>query len=951
MEDGSVTNREELISIYQELVNQEIEKIKVHDFADCASFLTPEEIKQTLKGKFSLEELINTGLIIKFGEGMYRTTHGDLLFRLVRIRNIETKKPIPFEFRIEKREEPVPDFGAHKLVDVISRVIREPTVVECLLHSLQKAGYEGLSSYQLPYVEELLAPTYQNFAIVAPTATGKTLTFFLPVLAKALQRRIAQKEGVSSLLVYPRKALERDQLQKMLKMVDAANEKLVPKGFRPMTIGIDDGDTKREGTIKDGETFRKLKCVDCGDGELVIKGSLVVCSNCYKKYEYVLVSKDRIWENKPTILLTNIWTLYRRMLTAKTLPLFQELDFIVLDEAHVYTHFLGGHVSYILRMLRFIAGQKHGSPIFIFSSATIPNPLEFISSLAGVDQDDLFYKDYEKTLEKCSRDKRIMVYLYLLPNPSYDIETLTEALILAVTLWCYRNDYKGITFIDSISEINTLMDYLKTTILGRRRGAEVLDHVFKTENPHPLNDYSWHTLSPQGFTQDEEKAREFVLGRFKESIAMHHGGLDLEERSKIENSFIRGKTRMLLSTSTLELGIDLSDIAIIIQHKLPLTPEGVVQRVGRSGRNPQCFRIALGIVVLPPLPSSTLYMFDDRLRKTLEQVESLPPLRVGKLNHHIKLQSTISLLLLKRSLDGKPTYISPGKLLSKMQEVVEFVRELRQDLDTLSSFNAIVGLMERDDLESCKEELKKLIDSLLKGLEKPKTMSGDFVEKFSSKLEKNINDILDDIRELDQVLSRLERIGEFRETRDRFCSLRVNLEEIKSKLSELQRLTKLAIEFRNNDIIMPWREKNLDIVKTFLFMLSDRDRIKEVVADTYKKILGSTGSDKFKQIYGVSLDEIVRRLISLKCLTEEELRDFIKDLPLNLEKFVSIDLESLYASKAIKRVNAELELRPSGGIEAFEALNLLLGTHFSLLLAPPMPDLELKLGESLAADE
>ena len=954
----NIQAQEKLTSIYQGLIDKEIEKLHSveDDFLNEDSFLTSDEVNSII-ADFSMQDLVNKGLLISFGKDKYRTSHLDLIFRLVQIRNLEHQRPIPFEFRIVKKEELVPDFGTHKLAEHLPKMLQvsgKDVLTKCLLDSLHNVGYEGLSSYQLPLVKQLLAPTYRNFAIVAPTASGKTLTFLLPTLVKAVQRKLAGKTGVSAILVYPRKALERDQLQNMLKMIDIINNIIVSKGLNPVTIGIDDSDTKRERDIKDGESFRKLKCVFCS-GELLIKLTrgefLIVCSKCQKKYPYILPSKEEVWKKKPTILITNMWIVYRRMMVSDTIPLFQDLDFIVIDEAHVYIHFLGGHISYILRMLRFIANQKGRNPVFIFSSATIPNPKEFISSLAGIKQDDLFYIDFQKTLEKVggAKPRRIMLYLYLLPHPSSDIETLTEALVLAVTLWCHKNNFKGITFIDSISEINTMIDYLHTTILGIREGREVSDHIFKTE-VSPLNDYCWVTLSSKDYN-DLGMFKEFVLSDYKKSIEMHFGGLDLVRRSTIENSFIRGDIKMLLSTSTLELGIDLSDVGVIIQHKLPLTPEGVVQRVGRSGRNPSCYRTALGIIVLPALPLSTLYMFDERLRETLEIVSLLPPLKIGEISHNIMLQHTISMLLLKRALENKSTYIDISKEGIRTEtQTMQCLQQLKNDIDNVLEFNKEVRLLDENDLQRCIRELKDLIEPLISGVERVKSKDfrpdTEYIESFQSQIDKNINVAFETegiLTELCELISEIEVIPE--DLRKKLQSIRNNIREIEFKLLEFRKQMRYAGESRNVKVIDAWAGEELANLMERSKELPNSDNISRMIFQLLD-VVNKIGFSQFRRRYEVDVNKIVRLLADVggKFGTDEEdgLIYFLKELPSDIKNFCSTDFAALYSFKAIERVKGEIKLKP-WGLDIFEALNLLLGekAHFSLLLTPPSPDLEL----------
>jgi len=516
-------------------------------------------------------------------------------------------------------------------------------------------------------------------------------------------------------------------------------------------------------------------------------------------------------------------------------------------------------------------------------------------------------------------------------------------------LWCHKNNVKGITFIDSISEINTMIDYLKNTILGIREGREVSDHIFKTE-VSPLNDYCWVTLTPKNY-KDLTTFKKFLLTDYKKSIEMHFGGLDLAKRSTIEDSFIRGDIKMLLSTSTLELGIDLSDVGVILQHKLPLTPEGVVQRVGRSGRNPSCYRTALGIIVLQASPLSTLYMFDEKLRGTLESVSLLPPLKIGEISHNIMLQHTISMLLLKRALENKPTYIDISKEGIRTEtQIIQCLQQLKNDIDDLLEFNKQVRLLNENDLQRCIRELKDLIEPLISSVEKAKSKDfkpdTEYIESFQSQIDKNINTAFEAKNILTEVCKLISEIGDIpedlRNLRKRLESIRDNIIEIESKLLEFRKQIKYACESRNAKVINTWAYEEL---KKLSNKLPNSD---DVLKFTYQllRVANKVGFSQFRKRSGVDANKIIRLLTDLgeKLGTGEKdgLIYFLKEIPTNIKKFCLTDFEALYAFKAIERVRREIKLKP-WGVDIFEALNLLLGekVHFSLLLTPPSPDLEL----------
>ncbi len=79
-------------------------------------------------------------------------------------------------------------------------------------------------------------------------------------------------------------------------------------------------------------------------------------------------------------------------------------------------------------------------------------------------------------------------------------------------------------------------------------------------------------------------------------IAVHHGSLSKTVREGIEKMLREGKLKAVIATSSLELGIDIGHINIVIQYTSPHQVTRLVQRVGRSGHRPD--KVPRGIIVV-----------------------------------------------------------------------------------------------------------------------------------------------------------------------------------------------------------------------------------------------------------------------------------------------------------------------------------------------------------------
>ena len=166
-----------------------------------------------------------------------------------------------------------------------------------------------------------------NVIITAPTASGKTEAFLVPVIQKILDER--DSEGrIIALFVYPTKSLSKDQLLKIKQITDRLG----------IGVAVFDGDTKQQ-------------------------------------------DRNKIFENIPQIIITNFDVLhYHLWHRSRFAALLSSVKFLVVDEAHVYSGIFGSNVHYIIKRLKRICSRLQ----IIASSATLDNALPFCEQLFGV---------------------------------------------------------------------------------------------------------------------------------------------------------------------------------------------------------------------------------------------------------------------------------------------------------------------------------------------------------------------------------------------------------------------------------------------------------------------------------------------------------------------------------------------------------------------------------------
>jgi ATP-dependent Lhr-like helicase len=163
------------------------------------------------------------------------------------------------------------------------------------------------------------------------------------------------------------------------------------------------------------------------------------------------------------------------------------------------------------------------------------------------------------------------------------------------------------------------------------------------------------------------------LRMMKEEVGVHHGSLPREERERVEDDFKQGRTKAIVCTSTLELGIDVGTVDLVVQYMSPRQVTSLVQRVGRSGH--RLGGKAQG-VILSVTPEDVL---ESEAIASLASEGKLEPVIVHRGTLDVLAHQAVGFALDKGSY-------TPEQFLDLVKRTYAYSELTKEDLDTLLAY-------------------------------------------------------------------------------------------------------------------------------------------------------------------------------------------------------------------------------------------------------------------------
>ncbi len=371
----------------------------------------------------------------------------------------------------------------------------------------------------------------EHTLILAPTGSGKTLAAFLwgidqlfrELVAKEENSAVEQEERAGVRLVYisPLKALNNDIHRNLRVPLAGIRAKADELGldFPPIQVAVRSGDTSQR-------------------------------------------ERRAMVREPPHILITTPESFYLLLTSPKAREMFRTVRTIIVDEIHTLAgNKRGVHLSLSLERLQHLADQ----PVQRLGLSATIQPLDEVARfLGGYAWERESLQPRPVTLIDAAYEKALDLRVVSVVDDFRDLpgDSIWPSIIPQV-LNLIREHQTTLVFTNNRRLAERAGDYLNEQVAAELAGQ------------------------PTGLIRDGIATGLGMMatgnGTHRGPIRVHHGSVSKETRLAIERQLKAGELPALVGTSSLELGIDIGAVDLVVQLQSPKSVAQGLQRVGRSG--------------------------------------------------------------------------------------------------------------------------------------------------------------------------------------------------------------------------------------------------------------------------------------------------------------------------------------------------------------------------------
>ena len=372
----------------------------------------------------------------------------------------------------------------------------------------------------------------EHTLLLAPTGSGKTLAAFLTAINRLMFERsstdqveasgdAAKKRGVSVLYISPLKALGVD----------------VERNLQRPLFGI-------QRVADDTEQHYDLPTVAIRSGD-TSPGD-----------------RRRIAKTPPDILITTPESLYL-ILTSKAREILGNVETIIIDEIHsLVAGKRGSHLFVSLERLEHLRRRSmpQRPPVQRIGLSATQRPLDEVARLLGglefATQNDPIATPRDVTVVEAGRKRDLDITIEV---PVEDMSQLTEAQAKS-----------------------------QSGNARKRENQPPISSIWPAIHPRLVQLIRSHrsTMIFVNSRRLAERLAAAINDEADEEIALaHHGSLAKDTRFETESRLKQGQLPAIVATSSLELGIDMGAVDLVIQISAPPSIASGLQRIGRSGHS------------------------------------------------------------------------------------------------------------------------------------------------------------------------------------------------------------------------------------------------------------------------------------------------------------------------------------------------------------------------------